>query len=52
MLVAGIVLLSLGSAATAAAVGLEIKYKEPIWMIVMKGGCFAIAVGSLLYTIG
>jgi len=49
---AGIILMAGGTVATGGAVALEIIYKEPIWMILMKITAWVFALGGVLLGVG
>lgn len=48
MFISAIVLMSIGTVGVFAAVGLEIKYKEPVYMIMMKIFPWFFGVGGIL----
>ena len=49
MLTAAVILLAIGSTTTVGAIALEVKYKEPMWAILMKVACLTVALGGLLF---
>jgi len=52
MAAAGIVLLAIGSVGICGAVLLEIKYREPIYKLLMKVFPWFIALGGILLGVG
>ena len=52
MAIAGIVLLAIGSIGVCSSAALEIKYKEPIFQLLMKIFPWLVGVGGLLLGIG
>ena len=51
MVIAGLVIMSIGVLLTGTSVGLEIMLKQPHWMIFMKVGASMLAVGAVLFGI-
>ena len=49
MQIGGLVVMVVGAIATAAAVYLEVLYREPRWMVLMKVGAGLFAVGGVLF---
>jgi len=52
MAAAGIILLAIGSVGVCGAVLLEMKYREPIYRVLMKVFPWLIGLGSLLLGVG
>ena len=51
MIIFGWILVTLGVLGTASAVGLELKFKHPIWMLVMKITSGIMGCGGLILAI-
>jgi len=52
MIVAGVTLLAVGTAALASSVAMEFWKKEPVYMIIMKISAGLFAIGTIIFGIG